>query len=206
MTAEFGPRLRQERERRKISLQSISANTKVGIALFEGLERDDLSRWPSGIFRRAFIRAYATAIGLDAETVVREFLDRFPDPAEPALTPGDAAAHDRLCSLDHGGGLRLTLADTFQPFMGGRLLAPLKRRLTAVAVDAGVLLLVAGLLLLIVESVWVPLAIFTAAYYWGGILILGNTPGVCLQAPAGTDGNMTDEVGHPLEELAWRSR
>jgi transcriptional regulator with XRE-family HTH domain len=205
MTADFGPRLRQERERRKISLQSISANTKVGIALFEGLERDDLSRWPNGIFRRSFIRAYATAIGLDAETVVREFLERFPDPTEPVGAPGDGAAHDRGGSSNLEGGLRLTLADTFQPFMGGRLLAPVKRRLTAVAFDAGVILLVAGLLFLIFESVWVPLAIFTAAYYWGGILTLGNSPGVCLQAPGGTDGIVGDDVGQAMEELLTES-
>ena len=65
MIDEFGPRLRRERERRKISLASISANTKVSISLFEQLERDDVSRWPCGIFRRSFVRSYAEAIGLD---------------------------------------------------------------------------------------------------------------------------------------------
>ena len=52
------------------------------------MERDDVSQWPSGIFRRAFIRAYAAAIGLDPDDVVRDFLDRYPDPIEdigPAL-------------------------------------------------------------------------------------------------------------------------
>ena len=68
MTEEsFGGRLRRERERRQIALSSLSANTKIGVALFEGLEREDLSRWPPGIFRRAFIRAYAEGIGLDAD-------------------------------------------------------------------------------------------------------------------------------------------
>jgi hypothetical protein len=61
----------------------------------EGLERDDLSNWPAGIFRRSFIRAYAKAIGLEPETVVREFLDLYPDPAEvvaaaPPATDGEA--------------------------------------------------------------------------------------------------------------------
>jgi cytoskeletal protein RodZ len=79
----FGPRLRQERERRQISLTSIAANTKISQSLLEGLERDDVSRWPSGIFRRSFVRSYATAIGLNADDVVREFAERFPDPADP---------------------------------------------------------------------------------------------------------------------------
>lgn len=89
----FGLRLRRERERRDIALSSISANTKISVALFEGLERDDVSRWPSGIFRRSFIRAYAEAIGLDAESTAREFLERFPDPEAPPVeeTPRPAA-------------------------------------------------------------------------------------------------------------------
>jgi cytoskeletal protein RodZ len=77
----FGPRLRQERERRHISLTSIAQNTKISKALLEALERDDVSRWPAGIFRRSFVRAYAQSIGLDPDEVVREFLERFPDPA-----------------------------------------------------------------------------------------------------------------------------
>jgi cytoskeletal protein RodZ len=88
----FGPRLRQERERRQISLASIAANTKISRSLLEALERDDVSRWPTGIFRRSFVRSYAQAIGLDPDEVVREFLERFPDPAAaPAPAPQPAA-------------------------------------------------------------------------------------------------------------------
>ena len=52
----LGSRLRYERERRQISLKSIAESTKIGITLLEGLERDDVSRWPSGIFRKSFIQ------------------------------------------------------------------------------------------------------------------------------------------------------
>ena len=82
MAQSFGARLRYERERRQIALRSIAEQTKIGVPLLEGLERDDASRWPSGIFRKSFIRAYADAIGLDPEPVVREFLERHPDPLE----------------------------------------------------------------------------------------------------------------------------
>lgn len=96
----FGPRLRQERERRQISLTSIATNTKISRSLLEGLERDDISRWPSGIFRRSFVRSYAQAIGLDPDEIVKEFAERFPDPSDkPAVDPvpelaigGDGAA------------------------------------------------------------------------------------------------------------------
>ncbi len=74
----FGPRLRSERERRGISLDTIAVVTKVSADLWEGLERNDFSRWPSGIFARAFVRDYARAVGLDADEVVDDFCRLFP--------------------------------------------------------------------------------------------------------------------------------
>ena len=82
MSDSFGARLRYERERRQIALRSIAEGTKISAGLLEGLERDDVSRWPSGIFRKSFVRAYAEAIGLDPDPVVREFVERYPDPLE----------------------------------------------------------------------------------------------------------------------------
>ena len=82
MSQSFGGRLRYERERRQIALKSIAESTKIGVPLLEGLERDDVSRWPSGIFRKSFIRSYAEAIGLDADAIVREFVERYPDPLQ----------------------------------------------------------------------------------------------------------------------------
>jgi transcriptional regulator with XRE-family HTH domain len=185
MTDEFGPRLRRERERRKISLASISANTKVSISLFEALERDDLSRWPCGIFRRSFVRSYAEAIGLDGDEIIREFLERFPDPADAArleLAGGPTA--DLPARPARRAALRLTLADSWTPFAGGAILSAIARRSAAVAVDAAITALVSVALFLTLGSFWIPLTIFMACYYWGGILLLGNSPGVCLQGPA----------------------
>jgi transcriptional regulator with XRE-family HTH domain len=93
MAESFGARMRERREQQQISLIAISEQTKIKLSLLDALERDDVSQWPTGIFRRAFIRAYARAVDLDADAVVREFLERYPDPAEavgpvPALEPG----------------------------------------------------------------------------------------------------------------------
>ena len=38
----FGRRLRRERERRKIALESIAENSKISVSLFEEMERDDV--------------------------------------------------------------------------------------------------------------------------------------------------------------------
>jgi len=88
MVASFGARLRAERERKKISLRDIAEETKIKVSLLQALEQDDLSFWPEGLFRRAYVRAYARAVGLDPERLVREFLERYPEPVE--ADPRDA--------------------------------------------------------------------------------------------------------------------
>jgi transcriptional regulator with XRE-family HTH domain len=82
MPESFGARLRQRREDQHIALLTIADETKIKLSLLEALERDDVSHWPSGIFRRAYIRAYAHCIGLNPDVVVREFLELYPEPAE----------------------------------------------------------------------------------------------------------------------------
>jgi transcriptional regulator with XRE-family HTH domain len=89
MAESFGARLRQRREQQQITLTSIAEQTKISLSLLEGLERDDVSHWPAGIFRRAFIRAYAHAIDLEPDVVVREFLELYPDPIETVMTVSD---------------------------------------------------------------------------------------------------------------------
>ena len=82
MPDSFGARLRERREQQQVALTTIAEQTKIKVSLLEALERDDVSHWPSGIFRRAFIRAYAHAIGLEPDVIVREFIDLYPDPIE----------------------------------------------------------------------------------------------------------------------------
>jgi cytoskeletal protein RodZ len=124
----FGRRLRYERERRQINLRSIADTTKIGVPLLEGLERDDVSRWPAGIFRKSFIRSYAEAIGLDPDPVVREFVNLFPDPLEfefATPTPvrsGPDTSHTPRASSSRPLSVKLTITWSGSPFAGiGRL-------------------------------------------------------------------------------------
>jgi hypothetical protein len=148
----LGRRLRCERERRLITLESIAVNTKISIGLLRDLERDDLSRWPSGVFRRSFVRTYAEAIGLDGDDIVREFLERYPD-----------AQHiEAVAALVASGGrpktypktvLRLTLADTPpKPFSGGHLLKDVGARIKAVGWDCLATLVLAAVAFLILGA------------------------------------------------------
>lgn len=74
MNESFGARLRQRREAQGIALETIAHETKIKLSLLQGLERDDVSHWPGGLFGRAFVRAYAQAVGLDPESAVADFL------------------------------------------------------------------------------------------------------------------------------------
>jgi transcriptional regulator with XRE-family HTH domain len=95
MLESFGARLRQQREQHGIDLVAIAEQTKIKRSLLEALERDDLSQWPSGIFRRAYVRNYAQAIGLDPDATVQLFLQVHPETA-------DVAALSEIASLADG--------------------------------------------------------------------------------------------------------
>lgn len=91
MAEGFGARLQLRREQQQIDLSVIAEQTKIKRSLLEALERDDLSHWPTGIFRRAWVRSYAQAIGLDGDQTVREFLEAHPDADEIAATTAPPA-------------------------------------------------------------------------------------------------------------------
>ncbi len=94
---DFGSRLKQAREQRGISQRQIAAATKISVAALEALERNDFSRLPGGIFSRAFVRAYATEVGLDPELTVQEFLTEYEQnyTARAAATVPEITADDR---------------------------------------------------------------------------------------------------------------
>lgn len=95
MHESFGARLRRHREEQHIALVTIAEQTKIKLSLLEQLERDDVSHWPAGIFRRAFIRSYANALNLDPDTIVRELAEAHPSPVDVASAAAIAAAIER---------------------------------------------------------------------------------------------------------------
>jgi transcriptional regulator with XRE-family HTH domain len=107
MAESFGARLRKQREQQDIALATIAEQTKIKASLLEELERDNVSHWPTGIFRRAFIRAYAHAVGLDQDVVVREFLELYPDPVEVVETVSNVPPGGDLAAAGAGPPMRL---------------------------------------------------------------------------------------------------
>ena len=170
---DLGAWLRRERERAGVSLETIATRTKVARSLLEALERNDVSRWPNGIFRRAFVRGYAGVVGLDPDYVVALFLRAHPDPAGSAasLSPVlDAAAPPSRPD----SGLRLTLAPEVSRF--NEALA----RLGAASTDlmAPITLALPSGLLGGLSLFWIVLAVVAVLYLVVGTLVLGTTPGL----------------------------
>ena len=67
---EVGQQLSEARERQNLTLADISRTTKIPVYLLEAIERNDVDHLPQGFFTRAFVRAYAKEVGVDAESLV----------------------------------------------------------------------------------------------------------------------------------------
>jgi cytoskeleton protein RodZ len=89
--ASLGENLRREREMRGVTLQEISAATKISVRFLQALENEDFGQLPGGIFTRSFIRAYAKYLGLDEERVLAEY--HLAVPARSDLDITHIAAH-----------------------------------------------------------------------------------------------------------------
>jgi cytoskeletal protein RodZ len=63
-TANFGTFLREERERRQVSLSEISQSTKVSVSSLKLIEAGNLDDLPPDVFVRGFIRSYAKSLGI----------------------------------------------------------------------------------------------------------------------------------------------
>jgi len=179
----FGPRLRSERERRGISLDTIASVTKVGAELWDGLERNDFSRWPTGIFARAFVRDYATAVGLDADEVVDEFCRLFAigDRRAERVIKAQGALIGHQVSLDGSmvpptGERRAGARAQHEQARARRIrLAP---RAVAAGVDTTVAVIVAtGVSAILATGFWTTAAAVGLAYYGASTIALGTTPG-----------------------------
>jgi cytoskeletal protein RodZ len=74
----FVTRLRRHRMRSRVSIEEIAASLRIRPDLLGGLENNDLTGWPRGLYARAWMRAYALAVDLDPVDTVEEFCRLFP--------------------------------------------------------------------------------------------------------------------------------
>lgn len=83
----LGETLRRERVNRQLSLEEISASTKISTKMLRAIESEDFASLPGLIFTRNFVRQYAGFMSLDPEPLLamlpRFDLESAPMPAPP---------------------------------------------------------------------------------------------------------------------------
>jgi hypothetical protein len=181
----FGPNLRWHRVQRGISLEHIAASTKVPLDLWVALERNDFSRWPTGLYARAYIRAYALAVGTDPAETVEAFCRSFPTGdrrAERSVREHAALiGHDLHWKDDLVGSItEEKRSPNPTPDEGLPAVAFTHvSRLVAATTDLLVIMASASVGVMLVSWRWiVSLAICALSYQTVSLIVLGCTPAV----------------------------
>ncbi|MEK6649905.1 MAG: helix-turn-helix transcriptional regulator, partial [Bacteroidota bacterium] len=86
---EFGQDLRAQRVARNVSLTEISAETRINQRFLEAIERGQFFMLPQA-YIRAFLREYASAVGLPLEQVLQQYADIGERPSSPSPPKGEA--------------------------------------------------------------------------------------------------------------------
>jgi hypothetical protein len=174
----FGPNLRRARIHHGVSLETVARETKVPIALWEGLEENNFVGWPTGIYARAYVREYAELIGVDPDETVNEFCRQFPqgDRRQAALLREHAeiVGHDLAWKDDLQGASdrRVSASDDMRAAWTARSM-----RIAAASFDSLVVLSLASVVGLVTPfSLASRIVVASAGYYAAHVVTGGRTP------------------------------
>ncbi len=138
--------------------------------LWAGLERGNLSRWPTGIYARSSVRAYAGHIGVDPEATVDEFCRCFPHGdrrAEPVVREQAAIVSHDLQWTD----------DLATARAADRLTSPYSARAVGALADILAQMLTGGVLAAMTRLEWSgAVACSAIGYQVIALLALGGSP------------------------------
>ena len=91
--------LKSEREKRKISLAQIAAETNISLYHLENLEEGRFGFLPGGMYNRAFLRAYCEALDLNAQDILDRFEAEVAASQEKSSRPGRHVNHRKSARL-----------------------------------------------------------------------------------------------------------
>ncbi|MBK7889516.1 MAG: helix-turn-helix domain-containing protein [Bdellovibrionales bacterium] len=91
-----GQILKENRERKNITLSEVSLSTKITIRTLVAIEGGDPANLPPKTFLRGFVRSYAQYLGLDVEEIMRTFQEEMGStlsrPTAPGASPSELNA------------------------------------------------------------------------------------------------------------------
>jgi cytoskeleton protein RodZ len=85
---DIGASLAAARETRGYSLADAERLTNVRVKYLSALERGNFDALPGRTYARAFLRTYASALGLEADRFVAAFEEMVPEPEDEAIVVG----------------------------------------------------------------------------------------------------------------------
>lgn len=69
-----GQFLRAERHGKNIALEKIVSETRISVDILRAIEREDYRHLPAEVYVKGFLRAYARALEIDGDEVVKRYL------------------------------------------------------------------------------------------------------------------------------------
>ncbi|WP_347860570.1 helix-turn-helix domain-containing protein [Salimicrobium sp. PL1-032A] len=84
---ELGTRLKEARDTKEMSLEEVQAATKIQKRYLQAIEENDFDALPGKFYTRAFIREYASTVGLNPEEVMEEYRSELPSMEEETTIP-----------------------------------------------------------------------------------------------------------------------
>lgn len=83
----IGNKLKQEREAKNLSLEDIREKTKIQTRYLDAIEKENFDMMPGNFYVRAFIKEYASAVGLDPDRVMEDYANELPSPPDKTSLP-----------------------------------------------------------------------------------------------------------------------
>jgi len=85
---DIGGRIRDAREHRGLSLTDAATSTKLSTSVIRAIERNEFTRLPEGMYRKAYLRTLAAEVGLDPNQIAADYDASHQPPGDP---PGGSA-------------------------------------------------------------------------------------------------------------------
>lgn len=76
MASRVGSDLRRARTRREIELSEVEEATRIRTRFLEAIEREEWEALPGGVYTRAFIRTYASYLGMDGDRLAQDYREQ----------------------------------------------------------------------------------------------------------------------------------
>lgn len=84
----FGEIFRSKRKERNISLREVENATSIRISYLQAIENAAIDQLISPVYAQGFVRQYATFLGLDGESILKDYHHLFRKPEEQEFAYG----------------------------------------------------------------------------------------------------------------------